>query len=824
MTTLSRMTSLMAVIAMLLTLTAVPASAAAQGSATITTGDLLSGQDGLVNVRVTNNAMPLLGSSIDAFVIEVPQDLVSVAAADIALPDGWTGGYDDEVGFIFGEATGSGLAPGSSLDVGIGVSALIIPDDRTRGFTTSVSDNGGRTLSSAGSPQVTSRILELITTRVIKPATATNTDASQVTARQDTAYVHVVAKNHGSESRQVKFDVARTTGESSLSSTSPRSIAVDPGMTKSRAIWVTFGNAGNLTIQGVATTTNSAAKPGKDVAVANLTVQPAFAANLVEDSLQPRGVAQGSTTDIQYRINKTAGAQPVTGDATFSFGGFSVTDAQSFDAANGNKTVLFPAVTIPDLANGDYDTTSTITGVDANGANVSLTLAPGTLTLDNLLPVVSFNLDVGPSDVENTTPATTNGRSITYSGSISLSEDNGTCGNCSITEAVLVAQPSGTELPMNVTNDNGTLSGRQSFTFPEGTTSAFARITATRDSSGISGDTVSNTVPVDLVIPGIDEPGRTMRTEDGDKIIISLGDDGGFLDADGTRALDWSVDNNTVLSIGGNPSRSSASELVLNLKDRLPDNATPTVSYNHTAIIGGVIHDRVSQNMFDQTVNTIDGIAPAAPVILGIDDLGKQDGEYWTNNSAPKVALSNLAAGNVLEIFYDTNDDGEPQESERVYNQPVNGSTATVTLADLGNVNRSHELLARMTDNAGNVGTIASDVLNLDFTKAEIVNFIADGQNVTVVFDEPVVRGRDAAFDWAVQATQDGTTAFRTVTQVAVGADSTERVLTINSDSYDGSASDAQVLAVRYKFRGAEGERYEDRATNLFDDVLFTKD
>lgn len=478
MTTTRRLTSLVAVIAMLMTLTAIPAFAVADGSATITTGDLLSGQGGQVNVRISNDsgiALGLGGSDIDAFIIEVPEDLVNLEPGDVTLPDGWTGGYDPEVSFIYGEAgDGAELGGGETMDVTLGVTAVQIPDDRTRKFTTSVSDNGGVTFTSAGAPTVTSRILEIVETVVEKPTTATNTNPQEVTAQQDTANFRVSVRNFGTQPREVTADVERVSGSSTVETTADSASVPADGSTVDIAVAAVFGDAGSLTVRGVASSPESTANP---VQAAAITVQEAFDANFVSDSLEPEAVVQGEEYDLTYRINKTAGAQPVTADATLSFDTFTTSAGQSFDATNSQKTVTFPDVTIPDLANGEYETTSTIDGVDGNGAIVDLDLNTGLLTLDNLVPVVNITLDVGAPDIEGAQPATTDGREIEYDGTIGL-DGGGLCSDCTITKAVLVALPSMTELPMNVTNSGGDLSGSDSFDFPDGTRKAVARVTA----------------------------------------------------------------------------------------------------------------------------------------------------------------------------------------------------------------------------------------------------------------------------------------------------------------------------------------------------------
>jgi hypothetical protein len=842
MTKLRRLTSLLAVLAMMMTVTAVPAFAIASATATVVLpSDLLSGQGGQVIVRIANTAAAGTlglgsGSGINAFVIEVPQHLVTVAAADVALPDGWDGGYDAEIGFIFASTETNNLAPGDALNVTIGGTAKLVADDTVGRFVTSVSDNGGLTLSEAGAPKVTSRILKIIDTVLVKPTGVANQNAQQVTADQTTSSFKVQVKNFGSAARSVTADVVKKadSGTSTLTSTTPATTPATAddtallatGATTILTVPATFGAAGSLTVSGKATSTNSAAAV---VDAPAITVQAKFVATLVANSLQPKAVTQGASVSLLYAINKTAGVQPVTGSATFEFGGFSTTAAQSFDAANGNKQVSFPNTTVPNFANGEYATASTITGTDANGANVSLTLNPGTLTLDNLLPIVNITANPGASDIVGAEAATTNGRQITFTGTIGLNAGTENCTNCTISNSKLIALPSGTAFSINLTNTSGNITGSATIAaWPADTTSTYATATAVRP-SGSSGTGVSLNVPVDLIAPKLVDPGVTFRDVDADKIIINLADDGVLVDTTPSQTIDWSVDNNTVTAVTGLPSAGAAVQVVLTLQTRLDDNATPTVSYAARPLLTSRMHDRVSLEMADQSINTIDGIMPVAPLIETVSGLGLQDDEFWTNQSAPTVTLSALVPGNTLEIFFDTNNDGIADEGdvadggERVFAAPVETARQTVQLSGLGNVEVGHKLIARMKDNAGNLGNLDVDILNLDFTAALIISYAVSGQNVTVTFNEPVARGRNAAFDWTVTGTADGRTASRTVTSVAAGSTTTTRVLTVSTSSWDGSSTGASVGGVRYKFRGTKpAERYEDRATNKLLDVAFT--
>ena len=138
------------------------------------------------------------------------------------------------------------------------------------------------------------------------------------------------------------------------------------------------------------------------------------------------------------------------------------------------------------------------------------------------------------------------------------------------------------------------------------------------------------------------------------------------------------------------------------------------------------------------------------------------------------------------------------------------GSKAVLTV-DLGAAERAADLLAVVRDPAGNVSPADTAVVNLDFTAPRIVSAVQDGSMVTVTFDEPLASGRDAAFDWNVRATQGGESRVRPVSSVTGSGDT--RILTVSEGAYDPTQGD--VTAVIYNYRGPDGQRYTDRATNL---------
>jgi hypothetical protein len=823
MTSLRRVTSTMMVLALLMALTAVPALAAVTASSAITSGDLLSGQGGQISLQINNTgaAAGLLGlgaadSPINAIQIEAPIGVFETST--VALPDNWSGGYDAEIGFVFATADDEefALQPGASFNVTLNGTALRIPDDSTRNVPVFVSSNNGTTLTTAGTPAVTSRILEVVTTTVAKPVAATNASPVQVTAQQDNVSITVGVVNHGSVSRNVNVAVTKVGGSSGISAV-PAVVQIAPtDGTAEETFNVTFGGAGTLDLDATASSTSSAAKP---LRMATITVQPKFAGTYVTDSLSPRTVVQGSDVSFSLRLNKQ-GTQPASLATTFSFTGFTVTKAVDFTAGNtNNTTIIFPETTVDaNLLNEEYVSTLTAVGVDGNGALVDVTLTPQTVTLDNLLPVVNLLADVGSSAVANATPAAGNGRTIQFSGTVKIGTGPGAdpCSDCTVTRAVLVTND-GTELAFALSNSGGSLGGSSSFTFPAGTSSARAEITVEKV-SGLLGSGTSNVFEVDIIAPVI---GQALTQRDGsdDTVLVTMAE---LVDLSGTTAQDWSVDNNFVTGVSPVGDDTTTTQIVLELAQPFDStNANPAVSYVGFGLNARPF-DRVALDLLDQVIEATDGINPLAPVIDLVAGFGLQDGEFWTNDSTPTVSLSSLVVGDTIKLYYDTNDDEKADPGEQIFAGVADDSTAEVAITtDLGSIETVHELIAIMVDEGFNASPLASKLLNLDYTTPKLIDLIVDttdGNLVTAVFDEPVARGRNAAFDWTVQATQDGELAYRTVTSVEF-LSPTERLLRVSTASYDSSKG--AISGIRFKFRGASEDRYEDRATNELGDVLY---
>jgi hypothetical protein len=600
----------------------------------------------------------------------------------------------------------------------------------------------------------------------------------------------------------------------------PQIVNIGSGVSFDTAELVTtFGSAGTLGLNGTATSANSAAVA---VPADQIAVQQAFSGTYVNDSLSPRTAVQGQSYDFELDLNK-AGVQPANLTTTFSIDGVATASgSEPFPAASSTETLKFDNVAIPALAaNGSYDTLLTASGVDDNGATVSVTITPQAVTLDNLLPFIELTSDVGDPDVTSATPAAGDDRTITFDGSVKVGSGGAgldACTTCTVT-AVLVTDL-GDELPFTLTNANGTLSGSASFTFAPGTTSARAVATAVKDTGLSASHQTSNTFEVDIIAPTLSSA-VTGRDEQGDFVNVSLSE---LADTTNSRSFAWQVDNSAVQSATSQPTENGAVMVQLRLLEgnTFEDNATPTVSYTPTDLFGtplsSRINDRVSLSMIDQVIEAIDGIVPDAPLLTLVQGLALQGGEFYTNQFTPTVTVAGMEAGTLLELYFDRNDNGTPESSEVVFSGPVSSATETVTLSNsLGNSDTRHELIGRLHDGVA-FGLQASELLNLDRTVPVITAFEPTGSKVVVTFSETLPQGRDAAFDWTVIADQDGETRSRSVEAVTAGLAADERVLDVAPSSYN--PANGAVLGVRFKYRGAASDRYSDFATNTLADQM----
>lgn len=828
-----RLLSVLTVVAMLLAGSAVPALAAASGTARLLTPTIFAGSGGAVTIEVTNDASAGVlglgaGQAIDAVQVFLPTDVFAPRGdADIQGPDGWTGFYDADLEVAYLLADGDGIAPGSKAEFVIAGVAADQADDAQGDLFVQVSDDGGVTSTNAGRLILTAKILEIVSAQVSKPDFALDADPTKVTTGQDNATVAVRVRNHGTQTRTV--DAIVSTGTDSTSTASGTgSGSVPAGGEATVEVPVTFGAPGSLNL---AVSAESASSAAKSTGISGITVQEAADATYRAGSLAPRAVVPGQLTTVKLSVDKT-GPQAVRlasltdrpGGAVLTIASHPTTIDRDLPAGSSTVNLEFP-VTIPlSVADGSYTPTLDLVGWDANGALVDLQpQGLEDIVLDRLAPFVDVLATPDAPVVNGATPAATDGRNITFSGTARLGSGGDKCTSCTITDAVIVALPSQTRLPVDVTINNGDLSGSDAVDFPDGTSAAYLEVTVAKN-TGLTGTGDSANFEVDLVVPNVTSA-TTGRDATGDFVDVTFSE---LVGTKGMSRTDWRVDGNLVTSIEPapapanpvDPSDDGKTTLRLRLGQQFSDsNATPAVQYSPSPLSRRAF-DRVDQGVLDATLTAVDGIAPLPPVIQLVSGYEETDGKFWTNDSTPSVTVGGLEvdASNTVAIYRDLNGNGELDASERTSSNRLGATSADAeqvtigALSDLGNNDIDVPILAAVIDAVGNVSPVDPAVLGLDFTVPIIVQVIGNGDGtVTVTFDEPIAHGRDAAFDWTVTAIQDGTSRSRPVENVS--GSGTTRTLAVSSAAYDPARG--PITGATYRFRGTEpAERYQDRATN----------
>lgn len=815
----------MLVLGLLLLGTAVPA-AAASGSATLLTKELLSGTNAGIEISVKNttgdNPLQLGSEDIDAVQIFAPAGLID--PTEVTTP-GWDAFIDGDVVFLFAQ-DGNEIGGGETQVFTFNAAVASIADDRSDDFFVQVSSNGGMTSSAAtGDLTANVRILDLLGVELVRPAQAFNNATNQVTTKQDNATIDGTIKNAGTESRTVNLSVSAFKGSSSITANSPTTVTVAAGSQVAFSIPVTFGAPGDVTVRVDAASANSRAVPEN---TGSITVQDAAGFSYSDNSLSPTAVVPGDAISFSVSLNKTGTPQVrLTTDSDFRFGPSDEFDAPlasltEFAAGSTSHQAVFAETTVPTtLSDGDYAPDIRAIGYDGNGATVNVAVdVTDAVTLDSLAPVVNVKLDVGESQVAGADPAATDGSTIRYNGEVRRSGEEGAslCDTCEVVEAEIVELTgSGTEVrrqPASVTNNNGTLSGSDQLDYADATHQIRLEVVVSKGGELKSGTGVSNTADVDNILPVLSSA-QTNRAADADQVIVTFSE---LVRAPEPSALAWKVDNNTVTSVSYHPSSDGASQVTLTLAQRFADrNVEPSVEYA-PALGGQRLHDRVGLKVADQVIKAIDRIAPAIPTYLTVEGLERQDGDFWANTGTPEITVGNLQGGDTVILYDDADGDGIAESSEQVASAPVPSGQTQVTLQpSFGTTEREVKLLVLSKDARANASDVATESLHLDFSVPILLSAIQNGYDVTVTWDEPIPRGRDFAFDWTVIATQDGSSRSRPVNNVA--GEGTSRTLTVDSSAYDPSKGD--MTDVTYKLRSTNPDhRYEDRATN--DVVDFT--
>ncbi|HET6818033.1 MAG TPA: Ig-like domain repeat protein [Mycobacteriales bacterium] len=809
--------------------------------------DVMSGTSSFhLDVRVTN-PLPPTGTDVANYVrVTLPPTLTVVSGSG----NGWSARIRDARSVEFDAPsvpTGSApIAPGQKADFDIEVAAASVDQDTTGAVEVSTSSDGGTTIQDAtpaGSTALTTRVYIL---RLTTPTLGFRTNTGAVTAGQNNVPLQVIVENHGTA------DVTATvTGSSASGDTfgSAPSALIPAGGSMPFTLPVTFGPAGT----GRTLKVTASSPAGSNSKFTNpFEVQAPV--SFVYDGSKPMTPAFGRSGGYAgfSLLLARAGAQTFTFDPTTALSFVNSADStKSFSTPLGKSVTIaggsysqrigFQSIILPgDPATGDmdgqYSPTVAISGVDGNGAPMSLQVPVSTpFVLDSLGPVAVPTLSAphrvgrfGGSVNDTSMPyVAKNGDTLTFGGAVYTDGTATTQDPNATVKCVLDALQSGAriaEQSVSCSNSNGTITGMATPTFPSSADHAQLRVIST-DSSGNTTTTTSNQIVIDNKAPQLDYAltgagSNTTQDRDVKTVRIALREPtlGAFNPADFT-VHNGSVTFPVSAVFFDGSATTFGGTIVLSLADPIGRDDTPIVDYHPPS--APPVTDAAGNLMVISSLTSHDGIAPELPVLTAVDGKSPDttDGTFYVNNPAPPYTLGNLFQGERVTVYADT--DGQPglqSTDTTLCSTQTTGSTTTCTPTTAIQNDGTYQLLLQVVDPAGNVSAgpngehWSTAVLVLDRVAPTIAGFSTSASGVSVQFSEPIAGGRDAARDWSVY---NGPIAY--VVGSVSAPDTTDRALSINSLTWSAMAS-----RVQYVFTGSNPlDRYVDRAGNVMPDQYY---
>lgn len=847
---MKKLSALVATIAALtvgLSVIALPAQAkAAKGTASINTADrdILAGGQRTFRFTVTNPATDGTAVATNVNYVSIsPQDptLFRVLSGSGPLPVGggnnsqWSVDTNAAANRIVFRTTvptpanpsGDPILPGQSKTFTVVSDVLRPAKDVVRPWQVAASDDAGRTTTTltpatSGALNTTIRVLRVVGVELTAPATALD---NSITDGQEGVGARVRVQNAGSAPLTVTPSLTGTNGTTVTSNAAPQ---VVPAVSEGVFDFVfTAGGPSSTTLTGDAVGSDGTGNVADSYSATSsaITVLTRPTATYSLNSLTPRDVVPGNAYAFQLTVSKT-GQAAMTIDPAETFLRFG-TGSNRFSAsinapitvgANSQTVpITFKAATVPAaLADGAYTPTLRIGGPDENGVPIRIFPSiSNTITLDRAAPAIAPLLNPAASLVQGATPAATNNVALPFGGTI---RDKGAaCGSCVITSAQLRQfDASGNALPsINVTptNSNGNIGGSFNGTFDPAARSVQLFVVA-RDAAFNSAEGISPAIPVDNQAPQLQSASTGPAR---DRIVVRLSELVARPNALPFTATEWSITDNShvVTDVQLSPSNAGGDVVTLTVAPELGLNERPQVSYTPAA--SSPARDRVGIQMPAGQILPIDGILPPTPVIDMVSGQAKQnDGsgdKFFTNDSTPDFVISNVTGTDVAEVYRDVNNSGQIEETddELLGSATASQTTVEVTSKDLGTIDQSFTVLARVRDTSGQLSTPAAETLVLDFTAPSVTAVASDttAKTVSLTFSESLVSGRDFSEDWTVLGQHS--LGFRTSIQPdsVSGADAV-RTLTVDYDP-------AQVTLdqVRYDLVSSDAsDRYSDRAGN----------
>jgi hypothetical protein len=842
------------------------ASAAVPAVARISLSEVSANSTGSISIEVTNPAATggLTASKNPAInSVRIFPPLTSSGAPTATLDTaGATTGFSaarttDGSGFRFTAtgpaATGSsplksstpGIADAGKAIFKLGVSYLPQAADAVGQWRVQTSTDGGSSYTDAaanGASELTQTVhtLSILT----YPLTLSGgLRAGKVTQGQTGITVSYVLKNVGTQAATVTLGASNVVGDAAPSTTA----VIGPGETFGYSAPVSFprngtraramasqvsgssaaGAVGSKTIwtneyvvQAPAAFSCTNLTPtlahGGELIRPKVDIAQATVSNGVEGAtLQPAGTSLGYGTGIVGGSTPLVSSQPTTAGATQTAVAFA--DARTSGGS----------------ADRSYPVSLTVGGIDLNGAAVAQSAVGcsgvSNLTVDVTSPVAAVTVTTPqhrPTAVGEAPGATTgdyvakNKDALTVGGTISdggspAAADTTSVPTCTLHEYGSVGPITPQDIPC--TNKAGVLSATAAPQYNPTATSAQLEVTVRDTAGNVSAPALSAAWTVDTQPPAFDELASTTTTP---STIVLKTDE---LVAFGYQAADWTVTEggtrHLVASVTGNGGAGKFGDsITLTLRDTLPEDATPTVTYaaapGSTAAVDG------AGNRLVDPVTVLDGVAPRTPTLTAVDANGRQLGAFYTNHNRPAFTLGAVSAGHTASVYRDDNVNGVVDSGEVALCSATNtsGLAQIICQTDAAQPEGDYQVLVQTVDPNGNVSVArAVERVVIDLSPAVITGFETDSGGILVSFDEPVT-GRDDANDWFVSGPSGVRVQPISVTSEANG---TQRRLHFSSDPGE-AAIWGSATSVSYAFQGASG-RYTDLAGNATPDGTFSK-
>lgn len=720
------------------------------------------------------------------------------------------------------------------------------------------------------------KVLKVDEVLITAPELALDYSATQ----GQTVTVESVVENHGSTPLPVTSTLL---GTQDTQTAAPAPQTVPAGGAATFEHQVRLGSAATRTLKFNASAPGSDAIDGETPQV-TIDSPTFFSALSMSPSQFPSGTVQSFVVTLQKSMRQEFTFDDTTelrftkqGETTPSFVTKLAGPASAPAGVPRSFTLAFQPVAIPgDPLTGDrdgaYNVQLAVRGTDGNGVAASPNVTPSAVTVDSKIPVVAVTV-AGPSGQTGADGAAVvePGDALTFGGTVKKApSDTTNDGTARIEQCTLVLYDSvggalGSKVqetdvatsqcrvsnpPSGLVNEvgqppRGTITGGAPAPAAD-LARGFLRLEVdVADAAGnVARDVASGWLAFDAAAPAIAEaatgcPDTSSPTCNRTRMIaVGLSEPvkGEFAPAD------FSVPGNAVVAASSSCSRNAyCDQVVLTLAQAFSEETTPAVTY---AFVGQGVRarpaDGVGRALADQTVTSVDGIAPDLPVLQSVsrtalgpdgpveEQQARQDGQFFTNRDLPTFEISGLEPGYRVIVARDVSGAGtyeqglDPAIAECTATAAAVSCPAQVPLGSGPNA-----LVIASIDNAGNMsaarsgsGNARPETVDLDRVPASItgVSFasapVTGAKSVTVAFDEIVATGRNAAADWRAFVLVGGRKRF--LRDTAVSGSGSSRVLAL-----DASETQTTVGGVIYLLEAGTTQRYRDRAGNYFANTTF---